>query len=146
MGVSLLQPVQTQHSQATRLNAERMRANVVEAAEQCGILAIPDVAEPIDLDKLVERWPADRSLIFCDEDAPVSDPLEALRATRKDVRKHRPLAVLIGPEGGFDKRERDMLIAIPQAIRLSLGPRILRADTAAVAVLSLAQAILGDWS
>jgi 16S rRNA (uracil1498-N3)-methyltransferase len=145
MGASLLQPVQTQHTQATRLNAERMRANVIEAAEQCGSLAIPNVAKPIDLDQLVERWPADRCLIFCDEDAPVSDPMEALRAALKDDRKHQPLAVLIGPEGGFDKREREMLIALPQAIRLSLGPRILRADTAAVAALSLAQAILGDW-
>jgi len=145
MGASLLQPVRTQHTQNTRLNAERMRANVIEAAEQCGILTVPEIAELIDLDRLIAHWPAGRCLIFCDEDASVSDPLETLRAARKDDVTSQPLAVLIGPEGGFDKGERDMLIALPQAIRLSLGPRILRADTAAVAALSLAQAILGDW-
>jgi 16S rRNA (uracil1498-N3)-methyltransferase len=145
MGASLLRPVRTQHTQTARLNGERMRANVIEAAEQCGILAVPDIAELTDLDKLLDCWPRERSLIFCDEDAPVTDPLEALRSATKDDAKPRPLAVLIGPEGGFDAKEREKLIALPQAIRLSLGPRILRADTAAVAALSLAQSVLGDW-
>jgi 16S rRNA (uracil1498-N3)-methyltransferase len=143
MGASLLQPVQTQHTQNSRLNAERMRANVIEAAEQCGILAVPEVAELTDLGRLLERWPPERKLIFCDEDAILCDPVEALITGRKEAAE--PLAVLIGPEGGFDAQEREKLMALPQTIRLSLGPRILRADTAAVAALSLVQAILGDW-
>jgi 16S rRNA (uracil1498-N3)-methyltransferase len=145
MGVSLLQPVQTQHTQATRLNADRMRANVIEAAEQCGVLAIPDVAPMIALSRLLDTWPEDRSLIFCDEDAPIGDPAAALRVVQRQAGAPSPLAVLIGPEGGFDAQERERLVAMRQSIRLSLGPRILRADTAAVAALSLTQAILGDW-
>jgi len=145
MGVSLLQPVQTQHTQNTRLNAERMRANVIEAAEQCGILTVPELGELTGLDRLIECWPKERKLIFCDEDAIVTDPVETLISARTDAAHAQPLAVLIGPEGGFDARERETLMALPQAVRLSLGPRILRADTAAVAALSLVQAILGDW-
>jgi 16S rRNA (uracil1498-N3)-methyltransferase len=144
MGVSLLRPVQTQHTQATRLNAERMRANVIEAAEQCGILAVPDVAPLARLDALLDAWPQERGLIFCDEDAAVRNPIEALGLAQKGEGP-RPLAVLIGPEGGFDAREREKLLSLPQTIQLSLGPRILRADTAAVAALTLVQAALGDW-
>jgi 16S rRNA (uracil1498-N3)-methyltransferase len=96
------------------------------------------------LGTLLDAWPQERSLIFCDEDAPLADPVETLR-TAQGGAGPRPLAVLIGPEGGFDKRERERLLAMPRAIRLSLGPRILRADTAAVAALSLTQAVLGDW-
>jgi 16S rRNA (uracil1498-N3)-methyltransferase len=144
MGASLLRPVHTQHTQATRLNAERMRANVIEAAEQCGVLAVPEVAPLARLDSLLEDWPHDRRLVFCDEDAPIRDPIEALRVAQKGEGQHR-LAILIGPEGGFDAREREKLLSLPQAIRLSLGPRILRADTAAVAALALVQAALGDW-
>ncbi len=144
MGASLLQPVQTKHTQATRLNSERMRANVIEAAEQCGILAVPEVAPLASLDKLLDDWPQCRSLIFGDEDAPIRDPIETLRAAR-NPEGPQSLAVLIGPEGGFDAGERERLLALPQTIRLPLGPRILRADTAAVAALALAQAALGDW-
>lgn len=144
MGASLLRPVQTQHTQTTRLNAERMRANVIEAAEQCGILAVPEVAPLASLDTVLDGWPQDRGLIFCDEDAPIRDPIEALHAVQK-ADGSRPLGLLIGPEGGFDAREREKLLSLPQTIRLSLGPRILRADTAGVAAMALVQAALGDW-
>ncbi len=145
MGVSRLQPVQTQHTQTTRLNLERMRANVIEAAEQCGILTLPDVAPQMALDTLLADWPHERLLIFCDEDAPTKDPIAALQAARKAT-ESPALAVVIGPEGGFDAREREKLLGLPQAVRLSLGPRILRADTAAVAALALVQAVLGDFA
>ena len=141
MGASRLQPVVTRHTQAERLNSARMRANVIEAAEQCGILNVPEVAEPVKLTALLAAWPAERALVFCDEDADVRDPLAALAA----VERPSALAVLIGPEGGFDASERVALLALPQAVRLSLGPRILRADTAAVAALALVQAAWGDW-
>lgn len=143
MGASLLRPVQTKHTQTIRLNSERMRANVIEAAEQCGILCIAEIAPLIGFDAMIESWPRERGLIFCDEDAPVQDPVSALQAMRED-KKNLSFAVLIGPEGGFDAREREKLLSLPQAVRLSLGPRILRADTAAVAALALTQAILGD--
>jgi 16S rRNA (uracil1498-N3)-methyltransferase len=141
MGASRLQPVSTQHTQSERLNLERMRANVIEAAEQCGVLAVPDVAEPVKFASLVASWPAERLLVFCDEDAEVRDPLAALSA----IEKPSALALLIGPEGGFNTSERAALLALPQTVRLSLGPRILRADTAAVAALALVQAAWGDW-
>lgn len=139
MGASRLQPVLTQHTQATRINLERMRANVVEAAQQCGVLALPAVAEPAPLSAAVAA--SQRLLVFCDEDAAVKDPLAVLRAARPGS----PLAVLIGPEGGFAEGERLLLLKRPNLVRLSLGPRILRADTAAVAALALVQAVLGDW-
>jgi 16S rRNA (uracil1498-N3)-methyltransferase len=141
MGVSRLQPVLTQHSQVARINLDRMRANAVEAAEQCGILSLPDVAEPVTLSRLMTQWPPGRWLVFCDEDAEAADPLAALQA----VPRQAPLAVLIGPEGGFAQDERAALLKLPQIARLSLGPRILRADTAAVAALAVVQAVLGDW-
>ncbi len=141
MGASRIQPVLTQHTQAERLNHARMQANVIEAAEQCGILAVPEVATPLKLTALVASWPAERPLIFCDESAEVKDPVAALKA----VEHRAPLALLIGPEGGFDAAERAALVALPQVVRISLGPRILRADTAAVAALALVQAVLGDW-
>jgi 16S rRNA (uracil1498-N3)-methyltransferase len=141
MGCSLLQPVLTRHTHAERVNIERMRANVIEAAEQCGILALPGVAPPVKLETLLETWPQERLLIFCDEEAESADPIAALSTAEA----HHPLAVLIGPEGGFDAAERVALLAVPSVVRLSLGPRILRADTAAVTVLALVQASLGDW-
>jgi len=141
MGVSRLQPVLTQHGQVTRINLDRMRANVIEAAEQCGILSVPDIAEPVALSRLVAQWQPGRWLVFCDEDAEAADPLVALQALPRQA----PLAVLIGPEGGFAPDERAALLKLPQIARLSLGPRILRADTAAVAALAVVQAALGDW-
>ena len=141
MGVSRLQPVLTQHGQVTRINLDRMRANAVEAAEQCGILSLPEIAEPVALSRLMAEWQAGRWLVFCDEDAAAADPL----ATLQTVPRQTPLAVLIGPEGGFAPDERAVLLKLPQVARLSLGPRILRADTAAVAALTVVQAVLGDW-
>jgi 16S rRNA (uracil1498-N3)-methyltransferase len=140
MGVSRLVPVMTHRTQAARVNLERMRANAVEAAEQCGILSIPDVAEPQTLGKLLVNWDAGRRLIFCDESATVANPMAALNTISRG-----PLAVLVGPEGGFDESERSQLLEVPGVTAISLGPRVLRADTAAVAALALVQAGLGDF-
>jgi 16S rRNA (uracil1498-N3)-methyltransferase len=144
MGAGLLRPVLTRRTQTSRINRERMHAHAIEAAEQCGILSIPEIAPAIRLDALLGAWENDRLLVFCDEDAPASDPLAALRC-RADAKGPPALAVLIGPEGGFDDREREALLGLPPVLRLPLGPRILRADTAAVAALALVQAALGDW-
>ncbi len=141
IGASRLQPVTTRHTQVSRLNLDRMRANVIEAAEQCGVLSIPSVGEARPLERAISELEAGRTLIFCDENAPISDPLLALSA----VARSSSVAVLIGPEGGFSEDERAMLLRHPGVIRLALGPRILRADTAAVAALALVQASLGDW-
>jgi 16S rRNA (uracil1498-N3)-methyltransferase len=140
MGVSRLQPVITRHSQVARVNTERMRANAVEAAEQCGILSVPEIAAPITLAGLIADRNSARCLVFCDEEAEVADPVTALGGLPLS-----PLAVLIGPEGGFADDERAALLKSPNVVRISLGPRILRADTAAVAALTLVQALLGDW-
>lgn len=139
MGASRLVPVLTRHTQTSRVNLERMRANAVEAAEQCGALAVAEVAEPLSLDALLAGWDAGRQIVFCDE-AARGDPLTALAAIGK-----RPFAVLVGPEGGFSAQERERLRALPCVTAIGLGPRILRADTAAVAALGLAQAAIGDW-
>ena len=141
MGASRLMPVVTRRTNAARVNIGRMRANVVEAAEQCGVLAVPEVADDAALSKVLARWPAGRRLIFCDEDADRADPLAALA----QVPRGAPLAVLIGPEGGFSPEERADIVRLDGVVRLSLGPRILRADTAAVAALALVQASLGDF-
>jgi 16S rRNA (uracil1498-N3)-methyltransferase len=141
MGASVLQPVITRHTQVTRINLDRMRANVIEAAEQCGILGVPVVAEPMPFDRIADD--PDRLLVFCDEDAEVTDPVVALSAAR--CGPGQPLAVLIGPEGGFADEERVALLKRSKVVRIALGPRILRADTAAVAALTLVQAVLGDW-
>lgn len=144
LGVSRLQPVTTRHTQISRINLERMRANAIEAAEQCGVLTIPDIAEPLALDRLLAAMDAERLVIFCDEDAEIRDPVEALSAVRRNGLSP-PLAVLIGPEGGFADEERALLLRHGNVLRLALGPRILRADTAAVAALSIVQSVLGDW-
>jgi 16S rRNA (uracil1498-N3)-methyltransferase len=141
MGASRLQPVLTQHTQVARVNLARMRANVIEAAQQCGVLAVPEVAAPLAFDRMLATCEPGRLLVFCDEHAEVRDPLTALKAAGVGL----PLAVLIGPEGGFAERERVSLLKLPQVVRIALGPRILRADTAAVAALALVQASLGDW-
>jgi len=142
MGAARLQPVITRHTQVARVNLDRMRANVIEAAQQCGILTLPEVAEPVTFKAAIGAADADRLLVFCDEDAEVKDPVAALTAA---ARAGLPLAVLIGPEGGFAEEERDSLLKRPNVVRIALGPRILRADTAAVAALALVQAVLGDW-
>jgi 16S rRNA (uracil1498-N3)-methyltransferase len=145
LGVSCLQPVTTRHTQAERVNSARMRANAVEAAEQCGILNLPEIREPVSLATALDRLGASRLLVFCDEDAPIADPAAALASVREDVRSPPPLAVLIGPEGGFAEEERALILKRRPTVRLALGPRILRADTAAVAALALVQTMLGDW-
>ena len=143
MGAGRLRPVLTQHTQVTRVNLERMEANAIEAAEQCGILSIPAIDEPMALKALLDTWSGregQRRLIFCDEGDGRADPLAILAALNP-----APLAVLIGPEGGFSAEERQVLRSRPFVTALPLGPRILRADTAAVAALAIVQAILGDW-
>ena len=140
MGASQLRPVLTRHTQVTRINTERMEANAIEAAEQCGILSLPSVESPVSLNRLLAEWDRARRLIFCDENAETMSPVAALAGVPRS-----PLAVLIGPEGGFAEDERDALLKLPNVVRISLGPRILRADTAAVAALTLVQALIGDW-
>lgn len=139
MGASLLQPVRTARTVADRVKLERMQANVIEAAEQCGILTVPAVEALVALDVYLDRRDAARHLILCDEDAPVGDPVAALRGVPRG-----PLALLIGPEGGFSEEERARLHRVEGVTAISLGPRILRADTAGVAALTLVQAVLGD--
>jgi 16S rRNA (uracil1498-N3)-methyltransferase len=143
MGVSSLQPVLTRFTQVSRVNGERMRANVVEAAEQCGILSLADVAEPVALDRYLGTRPPQRLLVFCDEAADTANPLQALQG---GLTARGGVDILIGPEGGFAEEERVLLLRQPRIIRLSLGPRVLRADTAGVAALALVQAALGDWT
>ena len=140
MGAARLRPVLTRHTTPERVNLERMRANAIEAAEQCGVLRVPEVAAPEPLRAVLETWDAARPLVFCDESAGVADPVAALSAVKRG-----PVAVLIGPEGGFHDEERAALRAKPFTVPISLGPRILRADTAAVAALALVNAVLGDW-
>jgi 16S rRNA (uracil1498-N3)-methyltransferase len=141
MGAARLQPVLTRFTQVARVNGERMRANVIEAAEQCGILSVAEVAEPMALERFLAARDAERLLIFCDEAAEVADPLRTLAQGTPNS----GIDVLIGPEGGFAEEERTLLMRQARILRLSLGPRILRADTAAVAALALVQAMLGDW-
>jgi 16S rRNA (uracil1498-N3)-methyltransferase len=141
MGARRLRPVLTRRTQASRINLDRLRANAIEAAEQCGILALAEVLAEEKLERVLDQWPADRLLVFCDEAAELADPLAALRAAGAGFEK---FAVLIGPEGGFDEGERARLRGMSPVARISLGPRVLRADTAAVAALTLVQAALGD--
>jgi 16S rRNA (uracil1498-N3)-methyltransferase len=143
MGASMLQPVLTRFTQVARVNGERMRANVIEAAEQCGILSIAEVAEPLPLERFLAQRAAKRLLVFCDEAADVANPLAALK---DGLVASAGIDVLIGPEGGFAEEERALLLRQPLILRLSLGPRVLRADTAGVAALALVQAAIGDWS
>jgi 16S rRNA (uracil1498-N3)-methyltransferase len=140
LGASALRPVITRHTMAERVKTERLRANAIEAAEQCGILRVPEVMEPEKLSKLLAAWDATRLLIFADESAPHASPIEALK-----TRRPGPLAMLIGPEGGFEREERAALLAKSFVLPISLGPRVMRADTAAVAALALVNAALGDW-
>ena len=140
MGAGRLRPVLTQYTQVSRVNLDRMRANAIEAAEQCGVLTIPEIDEPVKLARALEDWDPARRLIFCDEYAPSESPALALRDLPRG-----PSALLIGPEGGFAEEERADLLRRPYVTAVSLGPRILRADTAAVAALALLQSFIGDW-
>jgi len=157
MGVSKLVPVITQHTQAERVNVARMRANAIEAAEQCGILTLPEIDEPLPLERALAALAPSRLLVFCDEAAETADSMQALARAAQNAGAAAaesspdaasagvPVAVLIGPEGGFSAAERALLSRRANTVRIALGPRILRADTAAVAALTLVQAVLGDW-
>lgn len=138
LGVDRLVPVLTRRTVIDRLNGERLRTHMIEAAEQCGRTALPSLAEPVKLTTLLRDWPADRALFFADETGG-APALEAIRA------HPGPGAILIGPEGGFDPEERAAIRALPQAVDITLGPRILRAETAAAAAISLWMAAAGDW-
>jgi 16S rRNA (uracil1498-N3)-methyltransferase len=140
MGVARLRPVLTRRTIVERVNMDRLAANAIEAAEQCGILRIPGLHAPEKLEHVIAGWDASRALIFCDEDSAEACPFTALARVAPG-----PLAVLVGPEGGFEAGERELLSSQPFVTRISLGPRILRADTAAVAALALVNAVLGDW-
>ena len=141
MGAGRLRPVMTRRTQVGRLNLERLEANAIEAAEQCGAVWTPIVMAAEPLDRALLGWPAGRLLVFCDEAAPLASPLAALASAKVG----HGIGVLIGPEGGFDEAERAAIARVPGVLRLSLGPRVLRADTAAVAALALVQAALGDF-
>ncbi len=140
MGAGIIQPVITHHTQVTKLGTRRLSANIIEAAEQCGVLSIPHLAEPVKFDRLVADWQPDRRLVFCDEAAETNNPLDLLAQLAKS-----PLGLIIGPEGGFSDNEREQLRQLPFVTPIPLGPSILRADTAAVAALAIVQATIGDW-
>ena len=140
LGARSLTPVITARTIAERVNLGRMKANVIEAAEQCNLVFVPEVREPVKFEALLKAWDKNRTLIFCDETAIITDPLQALEGLKV------PLAVLVGPEGGFTEDERKHLKSLTFVRGVSLGPRIMRADTAAIAILALVQAKLGDWS
>jgi len=154
MGAARILPVQTRFTNADRIRQDRLQAHAVEAAEQCGGTYVPVVEDLQPLDRLLDRWPADRRIMWCDEHLAGSPAgLAALSGAVAGGRAFGeappagpgPWAILIGPEGGFAEAEQARLRALPQAVAVSLGPRILRADTAAVAALALWQATLGDW-
>ena len=140
LGVGRLRPVYTRHTVAERVNLQRMKANVIEASEQCGILRLPTICEPKKLSSIVAEWQVSRTLIFADESAKVASPLAVLEGVARG-----PCAVLVGPEGGFAEAERNLLLHQSFTVPISLGPRIMRADTAAVAALALINSVLGDW-
>ncbi len=138
LGVDRIVPVFTRRAVVDRLNLDRLRTHAIEAAEQCGRTALPKLAEPVKLAALLRDWPGERALFFADETGGVN-ALEAMRAHAG------PAAILVGPEGGFDAEERAAIRALPQAVGIALGPRILRAETAAVAAVGLWMAVRGDW-
>ena len=150
MGAGTIQPVITEYTHRHKISVEkelaRMSANAIEAAEQCGILNIPICKPAIKLEDLLQNWQTSMPLIFCDESAKTTNPLEIL-ANPLDTanRKTKGFGVLIGPEGGFSPNERETLYGLNYVKAIPLGPRILRADTAAVAALAILQATIGDW-
>ena len=140
MGAGVLQPVMTQHVQGKITSLERLEANAVEAAEQCGIVSIPQVEAPRKLEDLLADWPRERRIVFCDEGHGSQNPLPVLQKIEE-----RRFALLVGPEGGFSDGERTLLRSLDFVTPIPLGPRILRADTAAVAAMAVIQAAIGDW-
>ncbi len=143
MGAGVIQPVITRYVQNPRVNPDKLKANAIEAAEQCEVLSVPRVDPAVPFSSLVETWQeahGDRVLVFCDEESASSSPIDTLAAL-----EGKRIGLIIGPEGGFAPEERELLLAQPFVVSISLGPRILRADTAAVAALALIQAVAGDW-
>lgn len=138
LGVARLIPVLTRRTVVDRLNLDRLRTHMIEAAEQCGRTALPELVEPVKLAAMLKGWPADRTLFFADETGG-APAVEAMRM------RPGPAAILIGPEGGFEADEREAIRALSQAVGIALGPRILRAETAAAAAVSLWMATVGDW-
>ncbi len=143
LGVCLLQPVMTRRTIVGRINDERMAANAIEAAEQSGRLSVPEIRPAVTLEKLLAAWPPERRLYFCDEAGATATACDALALAQ--AAKPGPAAILTGPEGGFDPAERERLRALPFVTPVTLGPRILRADTAALAALAIWQSVSGDW-
>jgi 16S rRNA (uracil1498-N3)-methyltransferase len=141
LGVARIQPVITRRTIVERVNTDRMKANAIEAAEQSGRLSVPEVGEPLSLDKLLASWDASRRMIFCDEAGEAPPAVQAMRDAGAG-----PWGIIIGPEGGFDPDERSRLRQQSFVVPVSLGPRIMRADTAALAALALWQSTLGDWN
>lgn len=144
LGAALLQPVVTRHTIVERVNLERLRAHAVEAAEQTERLSVPEVRAPVALARLLDDWPAGRRLLVCDETGggpPIAEALAGLDAAARAA----PWAIVIGPEGGFDTTELAILRRMKDVMAVGLGPRILRADTAALASLACWQALVGDW-
>jgi len=140
MGAARILPVGTEYTNSERIRQDRLQAHAVEAAEQCGGTYVPEVADLQKLSRLLDHWPAERQLMFCDE-AEVGNALQLAAQAHSAA----PWAILIGPEGGFSDKERKRLHAMQQSHVVSLGPRILRADTAVVAAMTLWQQALGDW-
>jgi 16S rRNA (uracil1498-N3)-methyltransferase len=139
LGARRLRPVMTQRTIAERVNTDRMKANAIEAAEQCNLVFVPEVLDPVPLFKLLAAWEPQRHLIYCDETASRNDPIIGLKNVSP------PAAVLVGPEGGFTNEERQHLKSLSFVTAISLGPRIMRADTVAIAALAVVQATIGDW-
>lgn len=144
LGVSALQPVLTRHTQVARVNLERLRANAVEAAEQCARLTVPAVFPAVKLDALMTGWPVERHILLLDETQTGIPIVDTLR--RRGDTRGRPWAVFVGPEGGYAPEELDLLRGFPNVTPVGLGGRLLRADTAAIAALACWQAVLGDWT
>ena len=140
LSAAKLQPVFTRRTIVSRINEERLLANAVEAAEQSGRLTVPEIGVPLALEKLLSAWPRERRLFFCDEGGDAKPLADAARDAGGG-----PAAILTGPEGGFDPAERDLLRALSFVTPVTLGPRILRADTAALAALAIWQSVSGDW-
>lgn len=141
LGCARIQPVFTRHTNSERLRIDRLRAHAIEAAEQCGETYVPELDEPVKLDRLLDGWDPARRLMFCDESRVARPAAEALA----EIAPGAPWAILIGPEGGFAEEEMTRLRALPFVLPVTLGPRVLRADTAAVAAITLWQSVLGDW-
>jgi 16S rRNA (uracil1498-N3)-methyltransferase len=144
LGVAVLQPMLTRHTAVERVNVERLRANAIEAAEQTERLSVPEVRAPIGLARLLAQWPAGRRLLMCDETGG-GPPIAPTLASLDKAARAAPWAIVVGPEGGFAEAELAALRRIKDVVAVGLGPRILRADTAALAALACWQAMVGDW-